>query len=237
VRSFKTKVTGYNKPGALYDPLVNGETVGVIGGSRNVTFVPGQGVRLNDLRAYVYYELPQTYSSGEMSVEVSGLAPDGPPGEGKQRVMSMLDRLGSIASSSPYSWNVQYRGAGGAPNNCITFKAVLGDNGNSLEVADRFNNIFNLDPSTVYLFQAFWTPNSFQVIVKTGGATGPVLYSEKTLAHSPTNWNPAQMFAFLGTNNGEFLEVDGSRIGAIFKNLWVGSSSRPTTLGTAIAAR
>jgi hypothetical protein len=234
-RSFKTKIAGFNRPGALFDPLVNGETLGVVGGSGNVTFLPGQGVRLNDLRAYVYYQLPQVISSGEMSLEVTGLAADGPPGDGKQRVFSMLDQLGAISSSSHYSFNVQYRGAGGAPANCITFKAILGDNANSLEAADRFANIFLLNPATVYLFQAFWTPTSFRVTVRTGGATGPVLYDETTLAHSPTNWNPAQMYAFIGTNNGEFLEVDGSRIGMIARNVWVGATPRPTTLGSAIA--
>ena len=235
-RSFKTKVVGFNKPGALYDPLFNGETVGSIGGSGNVTWVPGQGIRMNDELAFVVYQLPQVFSSGEMSVEVSGLQPDGPPGGGKPRIFSMLDQQGAIASSSRYSFNVQYRGAGGAPANCITFKAILGDNANSLEVANRFANIFLLDPSTVYLWQAFWTPTSFRLVVKAGGATGSVVYDETTNATSgTTDWNPAQMFAFLGTNNGQFVEADGTRIGMTLRNLWVGSSPRPVTLGSAVA--
>ena len=234
-RTFKTKLVGYNKPGALYDPLVNGQTVGTIGGSGNITWMPGQGIRMNDELAYVVYRLPQVISSGEMSVEVTGLQPDGPPGKGKPRIFSMLDQLGKIASSSHYSFNVQYRGAGGAPANCITFKAILGDNGHSLEVDNRFNNIFILDPSTVYLWQAFWTPTSFRLVVKTGGATGSVLYDETANATSATNWNPAQMFAFLGTNNGSFVQYDGTRIGMTLRNLWVSSSPRPETLGSAIA--
>ena len=58
----------------LFDPLTNGKTVGTIGGSGNVTFVPGQGIRMNDELAYVVYQMPQVFSSGEMSVEVTGLA-------------------------------------------------------------------------------------------------------------------------------------------------------------------
>src|SRR5204862_4491231 len=135
-----------------------------IGGSGNVTWVPGQGIRINDERAYVVYELPQVFSSGEMSVEVTGLGPDGAPG--KARIFSMLDRLGVLSSAAKYSINVQYRGDGGAPANCITFKSILGDNANSVEAADRFKNIFILDPSKVYLFQAFWTPTSMRVVVK-----------------------------------------------------------------------
>jgi hypothetical protein len=235
-RSFKTKVVGYNKPGALYDPLVNGETVGSIGGSGNITWVPGQGIRMNDELAFVVYQLPQVFSSGEMSVEVTGLGPDGPPGAGKPRIFSMLDQQGAIASASRYSFNVQYRGAGGAPANCITFKAILGDNAHSLEVNNRFANIFRLDASTVYLWQAFWTPTSFRLVVKAGGATGSVVYDEAANATWGTsNWNPAQMFAFLGTNNGRFVEFDGTRIGMTLRNLWVGSMPRPDTLGSAIA--
>jgi hypothetical protein len=219
---------GYNRPGALYDPLTSGKTVGRIGGSGNVTWIPGQGIRMNDVFAYVVYELPQLYSSGEMSVEVTGLYPAGEPG--KARIFSMLDRLNAMASASKYSFNVQYRGAGGAPDDTITWKAVLGDNANSVEAANRFANIFRLDPSKVYLWQGFWTPTSFRLVVKEGGATGPVLYDEKVNATSgTTNWNPEAMFAFLGTNNGLFLDNDGTRVGMTLRNLWVGSTPRPTT--------
>jgi hypothetical protein len=230
LQSFVAPVNdGYNRPGALFDPLVNGKTVGRIGGSGNVTWVPGQGIRMNDELAYVVYQLPQVYSSGEISVEVTGLNPDGPCC--KPRIFSMLDRTNAIASASRYSFNVQYRGAGGAPANCITFKAVLGDNANSVEVDNRFGNIFRLDPSKVYLWQAFWTPTSFRLAVKEGGATGPVVYDEKADATSgTTNWNPEQMFAFLGTNNGAYVEHDGTRAGMTLRNLWVGSTPRPATL-------
>ena len=235
VRTFKTKLVGYNKPGALYDPLVNSETIGTVSG--NYTWVPGQGIRMNDEFAYVVYDLPQIYSSGEMSVEVTGLAPGGAPL--KARIFSMLDRLGSIASSSKYSFNVQYRGAGGVPDNCITWKAVLGDNSHAVEAyVDRFQMVFNLDPSKVYLWQGFWTPTSFRVVVKEGGTTGAVVYDQKADAVPGTSdWNPEKMYAFIGTNNGAFVSFDGTRAGMTVRNLWVGSTPRPTTLGSAIDAR
>ena len=228
---------GYNLPGALFDPLVNGKTVGTIGGSGNVTFVPGQGIRMNDDLAYVVYDLPQTYSSGEMSVEVTGLSPGGQPG--KARIFSMLDRLGVQASLSKYSFNVQYRGAGGVPDNCIVWKAVLGDNSHAVEATvDRFQMIFILDPSKVYLWQGFWTPTSFRLVVKEGGTTGPVVYDQKADAIPGTsNWNPEKMYAFIGTNNGAFVQNDGTRVGMTVRNLWVGSTPRPTTLGSVIAPR
>jgi hypothetical protein len=228
---------GYNRPGALFDPLIYGKTVGSIGGSGNITWVPGQGIRMNDDLAYVVYDLPQTYSSGEMSVEVTGLSPGGQPG--KARIFSMLDRLGAMASLSRYSFNVQYRGAGGVPDNCIVWKAVLGDNNHAVEATvDRFQMVFILDPSKVYLWQAFWTPTSFRLVVKEGGTTGPVVYDQKADAIPGTsNWNPEKMYAFIGTNNGAFVQNDGTRVGMTLRNLWVGSTPRPTTLGSASAQR
>jgi hypothetical protein len=233
-RTFKTKLVGYNKPGALYDPLVFGETVGKVTG--NVTWLPSQGIRMNDALAYVLYELPQVYSSGEMSVEVTGLSPDGDCP--KARIFSMLDRLGVMSSSAKYSFNVQYRGTGGAPANCIVWKTVLGDNSNSVEpYPNRYTQVYNLDPSKVYLWQAFWTPTSFELIVKEGGATGTVLYDQKAVADGPSNWSPSSMYAFIGTNNAYYgAREDGTRVGMIVRNLWVGSTPRPTTLGSAFSA-
>ncbi len=230
--TFITAVTqpdGYIRGTELYDPLTNGKTVGTIGGSGNITWMPGQGIRMNDELAYVVYQLPQVFSSGEISVEVTGLNPGGPCC--KPRIFSILDRQNAIASASKYSFNVQYRGAGGAPDNCITFKAVLGDNANSVEPDDRFANTFILDPSKVYLWQAFWTPTSFRLVVKEGGATGPVLFDLTENATSgTTDWNPPQMFAFLGTNNGAYVQYDGTRAGMTLRNLWVGNTPRPLTL-------
>jgi len=231
-RSFKTKIVGFNKPGALYDPLINGETVGTVGGSGNITWIPGQGIRMNDELAYVVYELPQVLNSGEISVEVTGLHPDGPLG--KPRIFSILGKLGVIASSSRYSMNVQYRGAGGNPNNCIAWKAIFGDNSQSLEpsTAQRFASVFSLDPSNVYLWTGTWTPNSFRLVVREGGPSGSVIYD---LADSGGNWSPARMYAFLGTNNGAFVQFDGTYAGMTLRNLWVGSTPRPASLGSALA--
>jgi hypothetical protein len=43
------------------------------------------------------------------------------------------------------------------------------------------------------------------------------------------------MFAFLGTDNGRFDQKDGTLRGITLRNLWVGSTPRPNTLGNAVA--
>ena len=42
------------------------------------------------------------------------------------------------------------------------------------------------------------------------------------------------MYAFLGTNNANYTGFDGSRIGVTLRNLWVGNSPRPDTIGSGI---
>ena len=231
-RSFKTRIAGFNRQGALYDPLFNGETIGTISG--NTTWVPGQGIRLNDARAYVVYELAQVLRTGELSVEVTGLGPGGPCC--KPRVFTIIDRTTGLASSSEYSMNAQYRGIGGNPDNGIAWKAIFGDNDEGLEptTSERIASVYVLDPTKVYLWQGIWTTNSYRVVVREGSATGPLIYDFGK--GSPTaNWNPARMFAFLGTHNGQFDPADGTLAGITLKNLWVGSTSRPASLGSATA--
>jgi hypothetical protein len=62
------------------------------------------------------------------------------------------------------------------------------------------------------------------------------LYDQKGIATSASDWSPDNMYAFIGPNNGAFgSPEDGTRTRMIVRNLWVGSTPRPTTLGSAIA--
>ena len=64
-----------------------------------------------------------------------------------------------------------------------------------------------------------------------GVRPGPVLFDLTENATSgTTDWNPPQMFAFLGTNNGAYVQYDGTRAGMTLRNLWVGNTPRPLTL-------
>jgi hypothetical protein len=231
---FRTRLVGFNRPGELYDPLIHGETIGAIGGSGNITWIPGQGIRLNDALAYVVYDMPQVVLAGEMSAEVSNLGPGGPCC--KVRVFSVLDALVTQASTRPYSMNAQYRGVGGNPDNCVCFKSIFGDNANGLEpsTTERLGMGRVLDPSKVYLWRAVWTRDSYRVIVTEGGTTGPLIY-DFTAREAGAHWTPAKMYAFLGTNNGYSDPLDGTLRGVTLKNFWVGSTPRPNSLGSATA--
>lgn len=234
-RSFNTPVTGYSRAGELYDPLVNGSTVGIPVGA--TSFVAGKGLKLGDGNSYVRYQLQQPLSSGEFSMEVEGLHANGPGS--KLKVFSMMDGTGDLYRSD-YLFNVQYRGAPGNPDNCISFKALFGDPAVKLEPdgGQRSAAVMALDPSRAYFWKAEWR-NGVTVTVK-DGINGGVLYNlgitvdSLGLPISGAAYNPNPHFAYLGANNGPFGEEDGSWPGAIYRNVWISSRPRPASLGSAL---
>ena len=64
--SFRSPVGGYMKGNELFDPLTNGPSQ-VMTGSRNVTWIPGVGVRLEARDSYVEWRLPQSCIDCEFS--------------------------------------------------------------------------------------------------------------------------------------------------------------------------
>ena len=235
-RSFTTPIVGYSRAGELYDPLVYGSTVGVPVGA--TTFLPGRGIRLNDGNAYVRYQLAQPLAGGEFSMEIEGLAPNGPGG--KLKVFSMSDGTGDVFRSN-YLLTAQYRGVAGNPDNCISFKALLGDPAYKLEpdFGQRSAAVMSLDPSRAYFWKGTWG-NFFRLSIQ-DGINGRTLYDLSVSVANigfPANaatYNPTPHFAYLGANNGVYKEEDGSWPGLVYRNVWIGRGSRPQSLGSALA--
>jgi hypothetical protein len=233
-RSFTTPIAGYNRAGELYDPLIYGSTVGVPVGS--TTFVPGEGIRLEDGNSYVRYQLAQPLDSGEFSMEIEGLHANGPGA--KLKVFSMMDGTGDLYRSN-YLLNAQYRGVKGNPDNCIAFKALFGDPFFKLEPDGGLRNasVMALDPAKPYFWRATWN-NEFRLVVQ-DGINGPTIYNVGiSIADLGTplraTYNPSPHYAYLGANNGPFGEEDGSWPGAIYRNVWIGRGPRPASLGSAL---
>jgi hypothetical protein len=229
---FRTKIGGYNRPGELYDPLIQGLTVGTRVGS--TTFVPGEGLRLDSETSYLRYELPTTLSSGEFSVEVKGLRANGPGG--KLKILSMSSTTGDLVGD-PYELSVQYRGVNGNPDNAISYKAVWGSQGIRLEpdLATRAASVVSLDPGRTYFWQASWNPTSFRLVVRDGGPNGGVIYDRTATAPAGTGpYAPSPHYVYLGATSGVFGSDAGSWPGAVFRNVWVGNKPRPAALGNAL---
>ncbi len=237
-RSITTPITGYNRPGELYDPLVYGNTIGSPFGS--TTFGSGRGVTLNDGNSYVRYQLAQTLTAGEFSLEADGFHNNGPGA--KLKVFSMSDGTGDLFTSA-YLFNVQYRGLSGNPDNCISFKALFGDPLFKLEpdIGTRASSVQALDPNQTYFWKATWDTAGVGVSILAGGIGGSPIYNVRLnlvdlgLGSLTTGriYNPSPHFAYLGANNGPYKEEDGSWPGVTYRNVWVGSHPRPASLGSA----
>ena len=234
--TFRTQIVGYNRPGELYDPLVNGATVAETRVGQT-SFVDGRGMRLHDTNAYARYRLGRTLMSGEISVDVEGLstAPISSDGDtAKLKILSMDDNPGDHYQSN-FLMNLQYRGLNGNPDHAISFKMLMDgdDEDRKLEpdLATRIASIRSLNPATTYHWKATWT-TAVRVIVQEGGAGGPTIYD---FGQSSTKvYNPATHFAYLGVNNRG--EETGSWP-AIYRNFWVGDKARPASLGSAMTPR
>jgi hypothetical protein len=239
-RSITTPIAGYNRPGELYDPLIYGNTIGTPVGS--TTFVTGQGVTLNDSNSYVRYQLAQTLTSGEFSMEAQGFHNNGPGA--KLKVFSMSDGTGDLFQSA-YLLNAQYRGVAGNPDNSISFKALYGDPLFKLEpdFGTRANSVQGLDPAKPYFWQGTWD-NGFRLVILEGGIGGRPIYNVRITLDdiglgsltAGRTYNPTPHYAYLGANNGPYGEEDGSWPGITYRNVWVGRGPRPATLGNAIAS-
>lgn len=233
-RSFNTAIVGYNRPGELYDPLIYGSTIGTIVGS--TTFINGQGIRLNDKSAYVRYQLAETLSAGEFSLEIAGLSPNGPGA--KLKLFSMADSTASVYDN-PWLFTVQYRGVAGNPDNCISWKMRLADPAFQLEpdVGDRVRFVMSLDPSRFYFFRAMWN-DGFRLIIQNSVGSGTFYdleyKSTEYFEHRLIRYQPSPHFAYLGANNQREGPEDGTWPGEIIRNVFIGNKPRPASLGSAL---
>lgn len=222
---FKTKLVGYSRAGELYDPLIHSESIGnVVGG----TFISGKGLRLDSEMSYVQYNLASVLSSGEFSVEVEGLRPNGP--DHKLKIFSMNDTPSDPSFSNMYM-STMYRGVDGNPANCIAFKAVFGSQSRILEpdAAKRRASVFLLDPSRTYFWKATWD-SGFNLLVADGGVNGNVIYNYGQ--SSGGAYRPA--YAWLGSIQAVSGTDAGTFPGAIYRHVWIGDRPRPATLGNAL---
>ena len=226
---FRTKPGGYNRPGELFDPLTKGQTIGERVGS--ITDMGARGLRVDNPTSWVRYQLAETITSGEISVEVEGLQANG-PGQ-KSRIFSMMDG-GSNLFDSKFLFNVQYRGVSGNPDNAISYKLLMGHNDLKYEptLSQRIAGARSLNPAATYLWTATWG-TTFRLVIREGGASGPVIYDR---SHStPGTYNPSPHTVYLGANDAA--DESGSYAGAIYRNLWVGRGPRPSSLTTALTGR
>jgi hypothetical protein len=230
--TFKSKLVGFSRAGELYDPLIHGETVGEVVGSG--TFIPGRGLQLNTGTSYVRYLLPQTISAGEFSMDVEGLRANG-PGD-KAKVFGMQEGQGDFITND-YRVDIQYRGTAGFPPNAIQWRVIYGD-ADDLDVryepdtAKRFESVFLLNPSTTYHWKFTWG-SAIRLTMIENGLGGNTLYDFGMPATDGV-YAPNPHYAYLGAPLGRSGNESASIAGTIYRNVWIGTQPRPSSLGSAL---
>jgi hypothetical protein len=102
------------------------------------------------------------------------------------------------------------------------------------DTATRFNSVFLLNPATTYNWKTTWGPE-FRVQVREGGITGNMIYNVGMGTRGTYAPNPH--YAYLGAPVGRSGTESASIAGTIYRNVWLGSRPRPTSLGSALRDR
>lgn len=244
--TFRTQIAGYSQPGELYDPLVNGATIGDLR-FRRTTFVSGKGLRVDDSDSYLRYPLKQTITAGEFSADIEGISAN-PVSENsdtaKLKVFSMCDRITDI-NFSKWLFNIQYRGFNGNPDHAISFKMLYGQDDDAYKLepdkATREASVRLLNASNTYHWKATWGGGIHLTVLD--GGVGGVNGSGTAIGGSTIYdygqpigfvYNPPGAWAYLGTNNSG--SETGSWPGAIYRNVWIANKARPASLGSALTS-
>ena len=232
VGKFRSKLVGFMREGALFDPLIHGETLGERIGP--TSFVPGKGLRLDTGTSFVRYRLPRAVTIGEYSMDVDGLAANG-PGD-KAKVFGMQQGTGDFITND-YRIDIQYRGVKGFPPNAIQWRVIYGD-ADDLDVryepstAERMASVFLLNPATTYHWKFTWGPE-IRLVMKESGMTGGTLY-DRAKAAPNGQYTPNPHMAYLGAPVGRSGNESASIAGTIYRNVWLGDQPRPASLGSAL---
>jgi hypothetical protein len=181
--------------------------------------VPGVGVRLNDFGSHIRYLLPQTLTTGEFSLIITGV-PTNTDGD-KTKVFAMSQGLGDIVTNDR-RFTVEKRGD---PAGIVAWRFITRDTQIDTEGAER--QVVEFDPAQAYLWTATWN-GFFNVRIQLGGASGPIIYSKGKPYEGVYDPNPH--YAFIGAPQGRSGIIAASVPGMIVRNVWISPRPRPSGL-------
>lgn len=206
---------GYIAGGEVYDPLWNGKSVGKVNGP--VTVIPSVGFKLEDFASNIEYLLPQTVVAGEFSMMVTN-APANTEG-GKTKIMSMAEGYSDITTNDR-RFTVEKRGD---PPGAVAWRVITSESQEDTVGAERIQVNFQAD--RWYLWTTTWGNHGFNVLIREGGAGGPVVYNFGK--HYEGVYDPTPHVAWVGSPIGRGGPTDATVPGMIVKQVWLSSRPRP----------
>jgi hypothetical protein len=159
---------GYMKGPELYDPLINGTTIGTVVGP--VTFIPGVGARLESFESRIVYELPEPLEDGEFSALITNVATN--TEGGKTKVFSMSQGYGDQTVNAR-RMTIEKRGDG--PTGGIAWRFLTSD-GEGVDTIGAERVVREFDPSRVYFWEADWRDGFFRLRIDEGGVGARNIY-------------------------------------------------------------
>ena len=205
----------YMNGAELYDPLIDGTTIGQIHGP--VQFIPGQGVKLLGWDSYISYQLPATLTEGEYSLIVTNM-PQKTTGD-KQKVMGMAEGYSDIIENAR-RMTVEKRGDGAVAWRFLTPSDRIETEGDGERVVYPFSG--NMD----YFYQSTWRGNIFGVLIQEGGVGGRTVYN-KAKSWKGAGYAPTPHVIYIGAPVGRSGSSAASIENTIYRQIWVSARPRP----------
>ncbi len=211
---------GFIRNNEIYDPLINGTTVGTVYGP--VTWLPGVGVRLDSEYSYIEYPLSQPLEGGEYSAFLSNISIISSTEDPKYRALTM--RQGQAAmNDNPYRATFEKRGNGATAMRFITGDIRPGhfpDTGPSERIPLPYQ------AGTWYFWKITWGSNQLNWSIREDTVTGNLLY-DLGKSYSGT-YRPNPHMVYVGSpwqpgDRGEALSLEHM----IVKQVWVSPNPRP----------
>jgi hypothetical protein len=215
---FAPPTDGFLKDSALYDPLINGKTVGEIHGA--VIFIPGVGAQMVDFHSWIRYHFKVALREGEYSALVTGVETNT---EGsKTRIFAMAEGDGDV-TDNPGRMTVEKRGDG--PPGAIAWRFLTSD-GEGVDTVGAERVVREFDPNETYFWEADWRHNFLNVYIAKGGVHGPVHYSFGKPYHG--FYEPEGHTLYAGGGPARGGPENQTVPGMIIRQIWVAADPRPS---------
>jgi hypothetical protein len=223
--SFLTPEGGYIRDSEILDPLTNGKTVGQVFGA--VTFVPGQGAKIEDNLSRITYKLPKTLEAGEYSFIAQGVD-EGNQGS-KVKVMSMGEGGGDVTAND-YRASLEVRGRDytTAPGT-VSFRIITGESSNDGRIHDTPRRTVSWTRSETNFFRIWWQNGRAGYEIRKNGPTGP-LKDSASLTTDGHPYRPTPHYIHIGTPLSRAGAKNSSHPQMTVKSVWVSGRPRPNFL-------
>lgn len=208
--------SGYMTGAELYDPLIDGKTIGEVHGA--VQFIPGVGVKLLDWTSYISYQLPATLTEGEYSLIVTNM-PANTKGD-KQKVMSMQQAYDDLITNDR-RMTIEKRGD---PAGVIAWRFIT--HGDQVDTEGPERAYYPFQANLEYFYQVTWRSNFFNLLIREGGVNGKIAY-DYGKPFKGRAYDPSPHVVNLGAPVGRSGPAGASIENTIYRQVWVSARPRP----------